>query len=345
MFSCSQTRIACAIVMMSAAPLGVLGAQQLLPPCDASVIAPLQETVIDRQTRVPLRDALIVINWLEAGTARQVSARTDSMGRALLCLPAAQEAEIRVTYGNVQSAPVPFTTSSTQTHMTRLDVPGVAVRGQVVDESTNAPVANAAVRLVHTSVNVMTGPDGRFMVPRIPLGGHELRVEHVLYAPTSTRLNAEGADLVATLRLTATAIPLAPVTVVGVSRRLDQAGFYEREKRGVGSFISRAQIDAARVQFASDLLRGVPGVRLISSAGRRGAPRSFTTGRGSCRFRYVVDGTRVLADFELENLPISHIEGIEVYAGMAQVPAVFRAMTDATGSTCGVIAVWMRDGR
>jgi hypothetical protein len=83
----------------------------------------------------------------------------------------------------------------------------------------------------------------------------------------------------------------------------------------------------------------------MATTPRRDAPRSFTINRGNCRFRFVVDGTRMLPDFEMDNLPVNHIEGIEVYAGMSQVPAVFRALTDATGATCGVIAVWMRDGR
>src|SRR5687768_13135205 len=67
----------------------------------------------------------------------------------------------------------------------------------------------------------------------------------------------------------AEAVPLAPIVVTAVSRRLDAVGFYERQRRGIGTFIGRQQIDAARAQFSSDLMRSVAGVRLATAGARR----------------------------------------------------------------------------
>src|SRR5688572_16891656 len=60
--------------------------------------------------------------------------------------------------------------------------------------------------------------------------------------------------------LAADAVQLTPIVVTAVSRRLDAVGFYERQRRGIGTFIGRQQIDAAHAQFSSDLMRNVPGV-------------------------------------------------------------------------------------
>ena len=142
------------------------------------------------------------------------------------------------------------------------------------------------------------------------------------------------------------AVPLQPIVVTVVSRRLDNVGFYERQRRGIGTFIGRQQIDDANALFSSDLMRNVPGVRLVTAGARRDAPRAWTTGRGTCRFRFVIDGTRALPDFELDMIAPTAIEGIAVYAGLAQVPALFRPQAaDGVGAVCGIIAVWTRNGR
>lgn len=326
---------------------GPLGAQQRLPPCDGANLTSLQQSVIDRETRVPLRNATVTVSWREAGVDQHTEARTDSTGLAVLCVPAHTELGIRALYYRVQSAPLSAILAAAPVHarITTIEAPFVYARGQVLDHANDTPVANATVRLSHTTFTVLTGADGTFVFPRVPVGEYELRIEHPAYAVARTLIQAHRYDLLAVVRVTPEAIPLAAIAVTAFSRRLDNVGFYERERRGIGSFLNRQQIEAARVQFSSDLLRKVPGVRLLTNTARRDAPRSFTIGRGNCRFRFVVDGTRMLPDFELDNLPVNHIEGIEVYAGMSQVPAAFRAVADATGASCGVIAVWMRDGR
>ena len=48
-------------------------------------------------------------------------------------------------------------------------------------------------------------------------------------------------------------------------------------------------------------------------------------------------------EFDVDMIDLQSIEGIEVYAGMASVPAVFTAPRDL--DRCGVIAVWSRPSR
>jgi hypothetical protein len=295
-----------------------------------------------------LRAATVSVVWREAGGDRQLTADTDSTGRASFCIPMPHELQIRASYRGVQSptARVRLAASAPHAHTALIEAPFVYVQGLVLEHATDAPVANAAVRLSHSTLSALTGPDGRFVFPHIPVGEYRLGIAHPSYAAVSAPLSARDNDLTATFRIAPEAIALPPVVVTAFSRRLDGVGFYERAQRGVGSFLDRQQIEAARVQYASDLLSRIPGVRLATPPARRGAPRSYTLGRGSCRYRFVVDGTRTLPDFELDNLSAHAIEGIEVYSGLAQIPAQFRPqIADGVGATCGVIAVWMRDGR
>lgn len=139
-------------------------------------------------------------------------------------------------------------------------------------------------------------------------------------------------------------VRLDSIVVTATSRRLEGVGFYQRARGGPGYFLTRARIDSIHPQFASDVLQRVPGVRLARNTAPRQLGRMLTTGRGECRFRFIVDGTRTLVDFDIDQLNPGQIEGIEVYLGFGEVPATFRALAGTgTGPTCGVIVVWTRD--
>jgi hypothetical protein len=55
----------------------------------------------------------------------------------------------------------------------------------------------------------------------------------------------------------------------------------------------------------------------------------------------VIDGNNVGTTSELDidgAVPIQNVAGVEVYLGAAQIPAQF----GATGTACGLIAIWTR---
>ena len=274
---------------------------------------------------------------------------TDSAGKTVICAPAQQQITLRLSYFGTGSGArnVVLTTQRPTVHLSTLALPIVQVRGTVIDQQTAQPLANVSIRLAPTRLQARTTSDGKFLFPLVPLGDYELRIEHLSYQANGVSLQVRTEDLEATVPLTAAAIPLAPITVTAFSVRLERMGFYERRKRGIGTFIDRREIDAMHAQSTADLLRNVPGLRLLTQMPRRAAPRVTTLNRSSCRFRFVVDGTRVMADYEMENIPPFAIEGLEVYRGLAEVPALFRALTtsDPGTATCGVIVVWTRDSR
>ncbi len=306
--------------------------------------------VTDRVTGVPLEGASVHARWRE-GADRQLHVKTDSIGRALLCIPPQQTVTLRSTYQDFSTAqPTTYTlTSLSATYAAVIDVPGSLVRGRVVDMQSGGAVPRVSVHVRNTPFHAVSDTAGRFVFERIPLGQYRLRIEHIAYALNDAALQVRGDDLDALVRMTPAAIPLQPIVVTAFSRRLDQVGFYERRKRGVGTFFDRKQIDAMNVQDASDLLRRLPNLKLVPQL-RRGSnqQRNATVGRrGNCRYTFVIDGSRTLPDFEMDFVAAGALEGVEVYNGLAEIPASFKTHTTSVGGSavCGVIAIWTRDSR
>jgi hypothetical protein len=317
-------------------------------PCTPATDATLVQKVMDEATRVPLRDAMVTASW-RAGSIRETRVRTDSTGVAVLCVPALQVVTMRVHYADLNAPPQTTVAAArtTTTHTAFLDVPGSLFRGRVVDHVTGDGIAQVAVRIANTPLSTLTHPDGRFVFERLPVGIYNVLVEHIAYRAINTAVNVQHEDLDAVVRLSPAVIAVQPIVVTAFSRRLEHVGFYERQKRGVGTFINRKQIDAMNVQAASDLLRRVPSLRLVPQS-RRSNQRNATVGvRGNCRFAFIVDGSRTLSDFEMDYVAAPAIEGVEIYNGLAEVPSAFRAhATTSSGVTvCGVIAIWTRDSR
>lgn len=309
----------------------------------------LTETVLDESTRIPLAGARVTATFSRADRAPMM-VRTDSAGRATFCIAPDETVSIRIDYGDLNTTwRTSLTPGKDTNHTSAIHAPLSFVRGRVIDDATGRGVAQAAVRIANTKMQALSDADGRFVFEQLPSGTFTMVVEHIAYTGHRTHLNVGRDDLDATIRVAAQVIPLEPIVVTAFSRQLEMAGFYDRRKRGVGTFIDRKRIDQMNVQAASDLLRAVPGVRLVPQARTRtNQLRNATVGgRGNCRYVFVVDGARTLSDFEMDYIAGPAIEGVEIYSGMADVPAAFKAhATSVAGSTvCGVIAIWTRNSR
>jgi hypothetical protein len=218
------------------------------------------------------------------------------------------------------------------------------IRGSVIDHASGAPVGGARVAIRGTRFATTTNADGRFHFEDVPRGEYVLQVTHVGYVqvPAPLRIASDAVDVV--VRLDAAAIPLEPIRVTAFSRRLDEVGFYERQRRGVGTFIGRPLIDGMRPLSATDLMRLVPSARLTPQGAVRTPAGSSLAGRGRCRFSYIVDGARTLPDFELDLVAPYAIEGLEFYRSLAELPAPFRMHVgrEAGAASCGIVLVWTR---
>ncbi len=234
------------------------------------------------------------------------------------------------------------------------------VRGTVVDAATGDVVVAAYVAILDTAGVAVgggaTGADGRFLVRAPARGAYRFRTSRLGYDGALTELVdvQPGADVSLLVRLRPSPVDIPSITVEANGRvaRLESAGFYHRRAMGFGHFLTEAQIEAKVPILTTDLLRNIPGVRvvgdgLLGDAIMAGAEAMYL--RGGCRpsiviDRYVVQVGGIKPRYPLmaphlnEYIRPTEIEALEVYTSPAGVPA----WAAGSVSPCGAIVVWRK---
>ena len=88
----------------------------------------------------------------------------------------------------------------------------------------------------------------------------------------------------------------------------------------------------------SDMMRSIPG----SGAPSRRTPdmcSASLAARTNCPPQYFVDGIQVTG-FNIDDMPVSDVEGIELYAGAATLPPEFNKYSSTVN--CGAVIIWTR---
>jgi len=116
-------------------------------------------------------------------------------------------------------------------------------------------------------------------------------------------------------------------------------GDFERRKRmGFGRFFDETEIERRKPISLTDLLRTLPGVRVVPSEwGGEDVLMRTRGGVGLCRPDLVIDGSRQINDpaFPVNTLVwANELRAVEVYRSY-QVPVQYQTMTN-----CGAIVVW-----
>jgi hypothetical protein len=207
-----------------------------------------------------------------------------------------------------------------------------------VATATGEPLRGARVQVEGIGMVGITDEAGALRVSGLPVGTRTVEVGYLGYSTQRLEVALEsGRTAALSFRLDPEPIALAEVRVRVRPSVLETRGFYARRARGNGTFITRAEIEEMQPRFLSDMLRQVPGARLIPS--RYGARVSFrgVTRTGGCPVQYFVDGTQAFA-FRIDDLPPSDVEGLEVYRGGASIPPAYNRGT----AMCGVILIWTR---
>jgi TonB family protein len=216
------------------------------------------------------------------------------------------------------------------------------IEGTVVD-STGAPVVGAQVTVEASIIAASSDERGRFRLVGIPAGSVTLHARRLGFEPTSLVALVPRAGTLASLsiRLASLSLMLQPVIVhakhVEYKGRL--AGYYERlERRSMGYFITRDQIDRENPRQLSQLLQHVPGI----SAGRVRAGGIGIRMRGrNCAPVVWIDGIPMSAgEVDLDSFPPSTIQGVELYLGSTTAP--MRYTLSRGMSSCGTILLWSR---
>lgn len=210
-----------------------------------------------------------------------------------------------------------------------------------VRDGTGRPLAGAEVRLVGGARLTESDEQGAFRVRARPPEGARVEIRRIGFRPETLSLPGTTAPL--QVRLTRTGQVLDPVFVVGRREiRGPMAGFYRRMSQGNGRFLTQDQIERSTARRMSDLLRGIPGLRVDQKR----------TGGNAYRLRGAVvnpiiwlDGIPLAgAEVDLDAYDPRTFAGIEIYSGMATVPPEF-ASGRTYSSSGGTIVLWTRQGQ
>jgi len=170
------------------------------------------------------------------------------------------------------------------------------ISGRVVDQATQAPVADAQVVVVGTQRGAQTDAQGRYTISSVPAGSRDILARHVGYAPRTITVDVvAGQSAAANFVLPQGASQLQEVlvnAVTGQSQRRSESGTNT-------GYIDMGAMNQGPITKMADVLQGrVAGVNLSTAAGTAGASQ-----------RIRIRGANSLS---LSNEPLLFLDGVLV---------------------------------
>ncbi|HET7228872.1 MAG TPA: carboxypeptidase-like regulatory domain-containing protein [Longimicrobium sp.] len=344
---------------------------------------------------VPEWGARVTLSW-GAGTQDRVQVTTDSSGIYRACaVPAGAALTLRA-----EGRATALTLSQVKVEGGRAVLQDVSLAGPgglaarpaapgaagalsgVVRTAAGQPVAGATVRF-GTLAAVTTDAQGRFRVRGAAPGEQQVTVEHASLGTRTVRLVVPASAGEVELRAGGGAgslaasvqqvVQLAGIQARGRSLSLDIQGFFDRQRRGFGNFLTERDLSQNASGRITDVLRRIPGVRLVryqrKSTTRMGSAyqtvsradieeeyrvastRGYTTGldifqNNTLQYCYMdvyIDGNQVQngdpeSSQNIDRMALRNVAGIEVYNGPSETPPEYRGLW--TG--CGVVLIWTK---
>jgi hypothetical protein len=314
----------------------------------------------------PVGDARVTVAWGGASPG-STGAVADPAGVYRVCaVPAGVPLTLRVAAGEAAVSVSGLRVGAERPRRAdvalppRREVPTRAPFGGisgVVRDAAGGVLAGASVR-VDDRAAVLTDAHGRFRARGVAAGAHRITVSHPAIDSRGVEVQLPSEAVEVELRAGAgpgttlaaavqRVVRLAAVGARAQARRagLEVQGFYDRQKLGMGVFLTDQRLQANAAGRLSNVLRMVPGVRVV----QRGElpPVTFALGgRGvPCMMDVYLDGVLVAGrtrgsdgSMSLDETPLGQVEGVEVYRGVSEIPAMYRTPT----SSCGVILMWTR---
>jgi hypothetical protein len=240
------------------------------------------------------------------------------------------------------------------------------LRGRVTGLSDEQLAAGVPVTVQPGALRAQLDRFGRFDFGALTAARYDVEIVVPDFGPWKTDTMIRAGSVVevqlevSTLRVDPapdSAIALPGIEVVGAARirLLEREGFYQRQRDGVGSFLTPEFIDAQKPQRTIDLLRLANGIdfdfeepmylgqpRVMTLAGKLAEAR---LGPRTCLPMIYVDGQSLQEggddrfkqkEFDLGSLPANQVIAVEVYRSAAGVPVRFTGQYAA----CGVIIIW-----
>lgn len=205
------------------------------------------------------------------------------------------------------------------------------IHGKVLEETTSQPLDLVSIELIDDAgerrASVASDSAGAFRLRAPQPGSFRLRLTRIGYADVVT----EPVDVVVgeqvelELRMSATAVPLEALRVVGRAEYLPGRlrEYYNRaalnRRAGRGRIFMRDDLDRMPFPQPSAVLSHIPP-------------------RGGCRPTILLDGLPVSSARELDSVVYTDaLEGVELYSGITQIPQEY-----SNRGYCAVALFWTR---
>lgn len=215
--------------------------------------------------------------------------------------------------------------------------PTASLRGSVRD-SSGAPIGFASIFVA--GIRGIADSSGRFHFFNLAPGSTSIFVRRLGFTPQRIAFTlVEGrAD---SIHLILTTLPFELAGINTEAPTFGRMADFERHRvNGQGIYLDRAELEKRRTPRLSDVLRRVPGVRIVTDRAGRTLLRMGRSSMGrDCPPEFWIDGVR--AQFlGVDDVPVSDIEALEVYRGPSGLPPEFNSRF--TNAQCGAIIIWTR---
>jgi hypothetical protein len=226
--------------------------------------------------------------------------------------------------------------------------------GGTVTNAEGAALSGAMVVLPGGTLSVLSTADGHYLLSGVQPGPRLVEVRHIGYRTAAATLSFEaGVSTQWNVTLEVDPVELPPVEVTGLRAPTPQlAAFLERRDRGLGHFFTRSDIEDMNARDVTDILRRVPGARVVPIPGPFGTTNALQLNRSGgasngrpCPILYYVNGVPfpIRADIGIDAyMRAQDVEAVEVYSGTSRTPPEFTSSGQL--SRCGVVGLWTRIG-
>jgi hypothetical protein len=250
---------------------------------------------------------------------------------------------------------------------------GGAFTGVVVSDSTRAPIAGAEVAVTDLTRSAMADAKGAFRIDSIPPGVHRIRVRAIGYGAADTLLVFKENETIQRRVVLGRAVSLEAISVEATRPLIPS--FAENRKRGLGHFLTRADLAAREDMSLMSFLEQMNGLRVVHGSGShawirsahgggsihgipaefadssQGAPLSACWSKVYLNDLLVFSG-RLIEDrgrlpgqksvhweplFDVAAFSAYQVEAVEYYASPAETPLQYQR-----DATCGVLVIWTR---
>lgn len=237
-----------------------------------------------------------------------------------------------LTIAAVQVATVTDTSGKTR----RLLSGSSRLTGRVLNKA-GGPIQSARISIEGAAPVAITNERGEFTLDSLPSGTQTVEVRKIGYAAAEKPVEL-SARVSAQTTITLDVAELAPVRIVaGSDRVLEDLGFADRKRRGLGTFLDGEKIAREAVRF-TDAMRTVPGLRVAPAGNGRSVLTNSRDPVGGCVMTWVDNVVwREMTPGDIDDfVQPSEVRAVEVYTS-SNTPPQFQM---AGQTSCATVVVW-----